>query len=66
MPRAPPAPGRTPAVGWIVLVVVALTVFGLALAGYGRYRGTRAGIAEHPNVRPDHPEKDSPQDAFGR
>jgi hypothetical protein len=50
--------------GWIVLVVVVLTVFGAALAVYGRYRGTSAGIARHPGGRPDHPEEDSPQDAF--
>jgi hypothetical protein len=50
--------------GWIVLVVVVLTVFGAALAAYGRYRGTVAGIAPHPGGRPDHPEEDSAQDAF--
>jgi hypothetical protein len=64
MARADEPTGYPEGMGWIVLLVAVATAFGLALAAYGRFRRTTAGITEHPPLRPDHPEENSPQSAF--
>jgi len=38
-----------------VLLAVVVAVVGLALAVYGRYRGTTGGLTDRPDPRPEHP-----------
>ena len=44
-----------PSMWVVVLLVVVVTIAGLVLAVYGRYRGTTGGLTDRPDPRPDHP-----------